>query len=120
MKKTKHWQILFSNYDFTKHACIRRSKIDMAIYGKDMQDIAADAFSGIAVRGVVGSKAVHKTIKQMHETELSYKSEQALKNDITSSFEEYVGKVFDEKKVIHWQDTLWDIQRWHGRVYKNY
>ena len=97
-EKTKHWQILFSNYDFTKHACIRRSKIDMAIYGKDMQDIAADAFSGIAVRGVVGSKAVHKTIKQMHETELSYKSEQALKNDITSSFEEYVGKVFDEKK----------------------
>ena len=70
----------------------------MAIYGKDMQDMAADAFSGIAVRGVVGSKAVHKTLKQMHETELSYKSEQALKNDITSSFEEYVGKVFDEKK----------------------
>ena len=49
----------FSNYGFNKHACIRRSKIDMAIYGKDMQDMAADAFSGIAVRGVVGSKAVH-------------------------------------------------------------
>lgn len=72
----------------------------MAIYGKDMQDMAADAFSGIAVRGVVGSKAVHKTLKQMHETELSYKSEQALKKDITSSFEEYVGKVFDEKSHL--------------------
>lgn len=22
-EKTKHWQILFLNYDFTKHACIR-------------------------------------------------------------------------------------------------
>ena len=63
-----------------------------------MQDMGADAFSGIAVRGVVGSKAIHKTLKQMHETELSYKSEQAIKKDITSSFEEYVGKVFDEKK----------------------
>ena len=73
---------------------------NMAIYGREMQDMAADAFSGIAVRGVVGSKAVHKTLKQMHETELSYKSEQALKKDITSSFKEYVGKVFDEKKSL--------------------
>ena len=97
-EKTKHWQIIFSNYDFTKHACIRRDRKNMAIYGREMQDMGADAFSGIAVRGVVGSKAIHKTLKQMHETELSYKSEQALKNDITSSFEEYVGKVFDEKK----------------------
>lgn len=97
-EKTKHWQIIFSNYDFTKHACIRRDRKNMAIYGREMQDMGADAFSGIAVRGVVGSKAIHKTLKQMHETELSYKSEQALKNDITSSFKEYVGKVFDEKK----------------------
>ena len=99
-EKTKHWQILFSNYDFTKHACIRRDMKNMAIYGREMQDMGADALSGIAVRGVVGSKAVHKTLKQMHETELSYKSEQALKKDITSSFKEYVGKVFDEKKSL--------------------
>ena len=98
MKKTKHWQIIFQNYDFNKHACIRRDRKNMAIYGREMQDMGADAFSGIAVRGVVGSKAVHKTLKQMHETELSYKSEQALKNDITSSFEECIDEAFDEKE----------------------
>ncbi|WP_148800654.1 hypothetical protein [Campylobacter concisus] len=97
-EKTKHWQIIFSNYDFTKHACIRRDRKNMAIYGRDMQDMSADAFSGIAVRGVVGSKAIHKTLKQMHETELSYKSEQALKNDITLNFEECIDEAFDEKK----------------------
>lgn len=97
-EKTKHWQIIFSNYDFTKHACIRRDRKNMAIYGRDMQDMSADAFSGIAVRGVVGSKAIHKTLKQMHKTELSYKSEQALKNDITLNFEECIDEAFDEKK----------------------
>ena len=95
-EKTKHWQIIFENYDYTNHACIRRNKTQMSKYGKELQDMGADAFRGIAVRGVRGSKATHKNLKQMHEMELSYKSEKALKNEIDSGVQEYVNENFEK------------------------
>ncbi|MGG7049107.1 MULTISPECIES: hypothetical protein [unclassified Campylobacter] len=48
-EKTKHYQIVFTNYDFTKQACHRRDKKQMRVYGSSLQDMAADAFKGIAI-----------------------------------------------------------------------
>ena len=68
----------------------------MSKYGKELQDMGADAFRGIAVRGVRGSKATHKNLKQMHKTEISYENEKALKNEIDSSIQEYVNENFEK------------------------
>ena len=78
-EKTKHWQIIFENYDYVNHTCIRRNKTQMSKYGKELQDMGADAFRSIAVRGVRGSEATHKNLKQMHKTEIFYENEKALK-----------------------------------------
>lgn len=96
-EKTKHWQIIFENYDYVNHTCIRRNKTQMSKYGKELQDMGADAFRNIAVRGARGSEATHKNLKQMHKTEIFYENEKALKNEIDSSVQEYVNENF--KKV---------------------
>ena len=44
--------------------------------------MGAEAFDGIANRGLKGSKLRHKNLKQMHQTEREYKSEKELKNSI--------------------------------------
>ena len=72
----------------------------MSKYGKELQDMGADAFRGIAVRGVRGSEATHKNLKQMHETEISYENKKALGNEITSKFKEYVNEIFEEVKPL--------------------
>ena len=95
-EKTKHWQIIFENYDYANHTCIRRNKTQMSKYGKELQDMGADAFRNIAVRGVRGSEATHKNLKQMHKTEIFYENEKALKNEIDSSVQEYVNENFEE------------------------
>lgn len=99
-EKTKHWQIIFTNYDFDKHACIRRSRGDMGAYGIEIQDMGADAFCGIAVRGVRGSKAVHKPLKQMHATEKAYKSEQEFKKSIQKDVYKNISKFISVEKSI--------------------
>ena len=99
-EKTKHWQIIFENYDYANHTCIRRNKTQMSKYGKELQDMGADAFRGIAVRGVRGSEATHKNLKQMHKTEIFYENEKALKNEIDSSVQEYVNEIFEEVKPL--------------------
>jgi len=95
-EKTKHWQIIFENYDYVNHTCIRRNKTQMSKYGKELQDMGADAFKNIAVRGIRGSKAIHQNLKQMHKTEISYENEKALKNEIDSSVQEYVNENFEK------------------------
>ena len=95
-EKTKHWQIIFENYDYANHTCIRRNKTQMSKYGKELQDMGADAFRNIAVRGARGSEATHKNLKQMHKTEISYENEKALKNEIDSSIQEYVNENFEK------------------------
>lgn len=95
-EKTKHWQIIFENYDYANHTCIRRNKTQMSKYGKELQDMGADAFRNIAVRGVRGSEATHKNLKQMHKTEIFYENEKALKNEIDSSVQEYVNENFEK------------------------
>lgn len=99
-EKTKHWQIIFENYDYANHTCIRRNKTQMSKYGKELQDMGADAFRGIAVRGVRGSEATHKNLKQMHETDISYENEKALENEINSNFKGYVNEIFEEVKPL--------------------
>ena len=95
-EKTKHWQIIFENYDYANHTCIRRNKTQMSKYGKELQDMGADAFRGIAVRGVRGSEATHKNLKQMHKTEIFYENEKALENEINSNFKGYVNENFEK------------------------
>lgn len=72
----------------------------MSKYGKELQDMGADAFRGIAVRGVRGSEATHKNLKQMHKTEISYENEKALENEINSNFKGYVNEIFEEVKPL--------------------
>ena len=95
-EKTKHWQIIFENYDYVNHTCIRRNKTQMSKYGKELQDMGADAFRNIAVRGARGSEATHKNLKQMHKTEIFYENEKALKNEIDFSVQEYVNENFEK------------------------
>lgn len=99
-EKTKHWQIIFENYDYVNHSCIRRNKTQMSKYGKELQDMGADAFRNIAVRGIRGSKAIHQNLKQMHKTEISYENEKALKNEIDSGVKEYVNENFEKVKPL--------------------
>ena len=99
-EKTKHWQIIFENYDYANHTCIRRNKTQMSKYGKELQDMGADAFRNIAVRGIRGSKAIHQNLKQMHKTEISYENEKALKNEIDSGVKEYVNENFEKVKPL--------------------
>ena len=99
-EKTKHWQIIFENYDYANHTCIRRNKTQMSKYGKELQDMGADAFRNIAVRGARGSEATHKNLKQMHKTEIFYENEKALENEINSNFKGYVNEIFEEVKPL--------------------
>jgi hypothetical protein len=69
----------FTNYDCINHACIRRKKKEMSEYGKELQDMSADAFSYIAVRGLRGSNAVHRKLKLMHKIEQEFNDLQELK-----------------------------------------
>ncbi|WP_170020367.1 hypothetical protein [Campylobacter sp. RM16190] len=57
---TVHYQVISIRYDFKKKAIPRlKSKIEVAKYGTDLQDLAAEAFKGKAVKGVKGSTRPH-------------------------------------------------------------
>ncbi|QKG28699.1 hypothetical protein [Campylobacter sp. RM16187] len=99
-EKVKHYQILFENYDYSRHACIRRSRKEMQQFGSSLQDMAADAFSQIAVRGVKGSKSVHKNLKQMHQAELEFKSEQELHKQISTFINQTISKFITKDKHL--------------------
>ncbi len=72
-EKTKHYQIIFTNYNFEKHANLRFSgRSKTAKFGKELQDMGAEAFEGQALRGKP-SKNRHKSLTQMHQIASEYK-----------------------------------------------
>ena len=97
-EKTKHWHIFFINYDRINHACIRRKKKEMSEYGKELQDMSADAFSHIAVRGLRGSNAIHRKLKLMHKIEQEFNDLQELKGSIRKLVVENLQGLFTKQK----------------------
>ena len=81
-EKTKHYHIIFTNYNFEKHANLRFSgRSKTAKFGKELQDMGAEAFEGQVLRGKP-SKNRHKNLTQMHQIASEYKSEKELKGKI--------------------------------------
>ena len=81
-EKTKHYHIIFTNYNFEKHANLRFSgRSKTAKFGQDLQDMGAEAFEGQVLRGKPG-KNRHKNLTQMHQIASEYKSEKELKGKI--------------------------------------
>ena len=81
-EKTKHYHIIFTNYNFEKHANLRFSgRSKTAKFGKELQDMGAEAFEGQVLRGK-SSKNRHKNLTQMHQIASEYKSEKELKSKI--------------------------------------
>ena len=81
-EKTKHYHIIFTNYNFEKHANLRFSgRLQTAKFGQDLQDMGAEAFEGQVLRGKP-SKNRHKNLTQMHQIASEYKSEKELKGKI--------------------------------------
>ena len=97
-EKTKHWHIFFTNYDCINHTCIRRKKREISEYGKELQDMSADAFSHIAVRGLRGSNAVHRKLKLMHKVEQEFKDQQELKGSIRKLVVKNLQGLFTKQK----------------------
>ena len=81
-EKTKHFHIFFTNYSFEKHANLRFSgRSKTAKFGKELQDMGAEAFEGQVLRGKP-SKNRHKNLTKMHQIASEYKSEKELKGKI--------------------------------------
>ena len=81
-EKTKHYHIIFTNYNFEKHANLRFSgRSKTAKFGQELQDMGAEAFEGQVLRGKP-SKNRHKNLTQMHKIASEYKSEKELKGKI--------------------------------------
>ena len=81
-EKTKHYHIIFTNYNFEKHANLRFSgRSKTAKFGKELQDMGAEAFEGQVLRGKP-SNSRHKNLTQMHQIASEYKSEKELKGKI--------------------------------------
>ena len=81
-EKTKHYQIIFTNYNFEKHANLRFSgRSQTAKFGQELQDMGAEAFEGQVLRGKPSNNR-HKSLTKMHQIAREYKSEQELKSKI--------------------------------------
>ncbi|WP_103578052.1 hypothetical protein [Campylobacter concisus] len=81
-EKTKHYHIIFTNYNFEKHANLRFSgRSKTAKFGKELQDMGAEAFEGQVLRGKP-SKNRHKNLTKMHQIASEYKSEKELRSKI--------------------------------------
>ena len=70
----------------------------MSEYGKELQDISADTFSHIAVRGLRGSNAVHRKLKLMHKVEQEFKDQQELKGSIRKLVVKNLQGLFTKQK----------------------
>ena len=81
-EKTKHYHIIFTNYNFEKHANLRFSgRSKTAKFGQELQDMGAEAFEGQVLRGKPSNNR-HKNLTQMHKIASEYKSEKELKSKI--------------------------------------
>ncbi|WP_103600896.1 hypothetical protein [Campylobacter concisus] len=78
-EKTKHYHIIFTNYNFEKHANLRFSgRAQTAKFGQELQNMGAEAFEGQVLRGKPSNNR-HKSLTQMHQIAREYQSEQELK-----------------------------------------
>lgn len=99
-EKTKHFHIFFTNYSFEKHANLRFSgKAQTAKFGKELQDMGAEAFEGQVLRGKPG-KNRHKNLTKMHQIASEYKSEQELKEKIQKLIEAEANKYMQKKEPL--------------------
>ena len=99
-EKTKHYHIIFTNYNFEKHANLRFSgRSKTAKFGQELQDMGADAFEGQVLRGKP-SKNRHKNLTQMHQIASEYKSEQELKEKIQKLIEAEANKYMQKKEPL--------------------
>ena len=72
-EKSKHYHIIFTNYNLKKHTNLRFSgRAQTAKFGKELQDMGAEAFKD-QVLGGKPSKNRHKNLTQMHQIASEYK-----------------------------------------------
>ena len=108
-EKTKHYHIIFTNYNFEKHANLRFSgRAQTAEFGKELQDMGAEAFEGQVLRGKP-SKNRHKNLTQMHQIAREYKSEQELKEKIQKLIEAEANKYMQKKEPL-WGDEYFRLE----------
>ena len=99
-EKTKHYHIIFTNYNFEKHANLRFSgRSKTAKFGQELQDMGADAFEGQVLRGKP-SKNRHKNLTKMHQIADEYKSEKELKEKIQKLIEAEANKYMQKKEPL--------------------
>ena len=99
-EKTKHYHIIFTNYNFEKHANLRFSgRSKTAKFGKELQDMGAEAFEGQVLRGKP-SKNRHKNLTQMHKIAREYQSENELKEKIQKLIEAEANKYMQKKEPL--------------------
>jgi len=100
-EKTKHYQLIFTNYLFKEHRNLRfDGKGNTSKFGRSMQEMGGAAFEGIALRGKLGSKMRHKNIKQMHKTEKEFEDELKFKKRIERLVAEQAGKYIKKEKPM--------------------
>ncbi|MBE9819041.1 hypothetical protein [Campylobacter concisus] len=99
-EKTKHYQIIFTNYNFEKHANLRFSgRAQTAKFGQELQDMGAEAFKGQVLRGRPSNNR-HKSLTQMHQIAREYQSEQELKEKIQKLIEAEANKYMQKKETL--------------------
>ena len=99
-EKTKHYQIIFTNYNFEKHANLRFSgRSQTAKFGQELQDMGAEAFKGQVLRGKPSNNR-HKSLTQMHQIAREYQSEQELKEKIQKLIEAEANKYMQKKETL--------------------
>ena len=106
-EKTKHYQLIFTNYQFENHKNLRfNGKGETLKFGRSMQEMGGAAFEGIAMRGEIGTKARHKNLKQMHKDEKEFNNEQEFKNKIRQSIVDRARKYIKKKESMFGKDYL--------------
>lgn len=108
-EKTKHYQIIFTNYNFEKHANLRFSgRAQTAKFGQELQDMGAEAFEGQVLRGKPSNNR-HKSLTQMHQIAREYRSEQELKEKIQKLIEAEANKYMQKKEPL-WGDEYFRLE----------
>jgi len=108
-EKTKHYQIIFTNYNFEKHANLRFSgRSQTAKFGQELQDMGAEAFEGQVLRGKPSNNR-HKSLTQMHQIAREYRSEQELKEKIQKLIEAEANKYMQKKEPL-WGDEYFRLE----------
>ena len=100
-EKTKHYQLIFTNYQFENHKNLRfDSKGETLKFGRSMQEMGGIAFDGVALRGEIGSKAKHKNLIRMHLDEREFNDKQVLKKKIKRLIVEEANKYIKKEKSM--------------------